>query len=184
MLNPVTAKKLRPLRICLAVLLVILFVLVLDRLPTSKTVVKTTTASASTSESNDNANDTPLDFSSASYFFCSFTNLLDLLEDNLEARLTALGVLEEEYKNAEEYLSSSDLTEIEAQATLAAKLETTSVEASRSDLARLQRIFNLDDTYLSTYCNVSSPGEYASLASLLDAYDIDLTTTDEYNESL
>ena len=182
-LNPEKSKQLRPLRIVLAVLVAVLIVLVLDRLPTSVKNRDSTQnqaqnqnyQSAEQSSANSDAK-TGVDY----YYFNGF---LDILESQTEEKLQALGVPEEEYKNAAEYFSKQEIFELETKATLAANLEEVYVETTDDGVAELKKIFNLSDNYsFEKFQKLSAaPAEYKILADLLNDYHKTLDTTEDYD---
>ncbi len=160
-MNPEKSKRLRPLRITLAVLVVILIILILDRLPTS---VNDRPSSVETNVGVD----VPLE--EANYFL--FSGFLDLIESQTEAKLKKLGVPEEEYQNIAEYLSKDELYEIECKVTLAARLSESYVEVDDESIAELKRIFGLSQNYsLERFSRlIEAPEEYKSLSELISEY--------------
>jgi len=155
----------KPLKILLAVFAIVLFVLVLESLPT--TIVKTTKTRTQETSSLD---------------FYYFTGLTDLLEDDLELRLQELGVPEEDYGNLSEYFSADELYAIELKSALAEDLDETWVLADASELAELQTIFALDADSLAAFDHTSAPpAEYTSLADLLETYHYALTHVEDYD---
>ena len=174
-LNPEKSRKLRPLRVVLAVLIAILIVLVLDRLPTS---IKDRPVSQDSSEQSNSGAPAP---EGSSYYY--FYDLLDLLEEQTEDRLRALGVPEEEYQNIAEYLSKDEMLELEAKATLAANLESTYALANEADIAKLQDLLNLSTDYIAEKYERPSatPAEYKNLSDLLTEYDKTINTTEDYD---
>ena len=174
-LNPEKSKKLRPLRVVLAILIAVLVVLILDRLPTS---VKDRETNRATNQQTIEKRATP---EGAKYYY--FTGFLELLEDQTEEKLQKLGVPEEDYQNLAEYLTKDEMFEIETKATLAANLESVYVEVDESDLKDLRQIFDLDDDYDFDQFRQAetAPNEYKILADLLKDYHKTLTTTEDYD---
>ena len=168
------SKSLRPLRITLAVLTVILVILILDKLPTRKTyTVRKKTTTEDTSQLSEADSD-------HNYYYVS--DLLDTLESDLENRLKSLGVPESEYQNLSEYLSKDEIFEIETKVTLASSLEENVVYATPEEIAELRTIFRLDKDYPFTEVeNSEAPTEYKNLAELLEKYHKTLTTTEDYD---
>ncbi len=179
------AKRVRLARVIIAVLTVILFILILDMLPTSpkpksdqSDIDRLNSASSAFSEDAkaDNSQD-----ETASYYYLS--GFLDILEDNLQARLETLGVPEEEFENLGEYLSKDELYEIETKSTLAEALDASWVEATPKSLARLKSIFELPANrgFESYEHSATPPAEYLRLDDLLDTYDRTLSTVEDYD---
>ena len=160
-MNPEKSRKLRPLRITLAVLVVILFILILDRLPTS--VNSRPSAVETEVETN-----VPLE--EAKYFH--FTGFVDIIEDKLQARMQELGVPEEEYSKVSEYLSKDEIYEIECKVDLAKKLSESYVEVDDESIAELKKIFGLSKNYsLERFPRLrEAPVEYKSLGELVSDY--------------
>ena len=173
-LDPEKSRKLRPLRIVLAVLIAVLLVLILERLPTS--VKDRTTSSSQTTG-------TPAPEGSKYYYL---NGLLDILENQTEDKLRALGVPEEEFSNVGEYLSKDELFIIETKATLASSLEETYVEADEAGIAELRTIFGLKENYsFEKFSQLSTaPAEYKILSDLLTEYHTTLDTVEDYDEML
>jgi len=165
------SKSLRPLRIALAVLVVILFIMILDRLPTSRRTK--TTSSSGTGDTSEISNQD----------FYYFTGFLEQMEEDLEKRLSDLGVPEEEYGNAGEYLSKDEIFELETRVTLVSNFQSNYVYATESDLARLREIFNLGEAYSFEEFRVTdvTPTEYKNLADLIAEYDKTLNTVEDYD---
>ncbi len=182
-LNPEKSKKLRPLRIVLAVLIAVLVVLILDRLPTSVkdrgTVQNQTQNQNYQSAEPSSANSDPK--TGVEYYYLN--GFLDILESQTEEKLQALGVPEEEYKNAAEYFSKQEIFELETKVTLAANLEEVYVETTDDGVAELKKIFNLSDNYsFEKFQKLSAaPAEYKILADLLNDYHKTLNTTEDYD---
>ena len=182
-LNPEKSRKLRPLRIALAVLIAVLVVLVLDRLPTSVEDRETAQTQAQ------NQNDWSAEQSSASseakpgvnYYY--FNGFLDILESQTENRLIDLGVPEEDYANAAEYFTKDEIYELEVKTTLAASLEEVYVEATPESLVELKKIFELDDgfTFDKFQKLETAPAEYKVLADLIADYHKTLDTVEDYD---
>ena len=107
-INSEKAQKLRPLRIFLAILAVILFVLVLDRLPTTRRTV----ASSATTLAESQPSKAP---DGKSYYY--FSGFLDILEAQLEDRLASLGVAEEDYEHIGDFLSPDEIYALELKVT-------------------------------------------------------------------
>ena len=169
------SKSLRPLRVALAVLAVIVVVLILDRVPIHRTYSSTEkTSPAETLKT--------VETSGSEEGFYYFSGLLELLEDSLEKRLSDLGVPEEEYKNIGDYLSKDEIFEIETKATLAAELEEVWARATSEDLVSLRNIFGLEESYtFSELAEDSTPSEYKNLADLIENYRSTLTNTEDYD---
>ena len=169
-LNPEKSKHLRPLRIILAVLTVVLIILILDKLPTSRAnVVKSSGTGVLSAEET-----------SEKFYF--MTGFLDHLESSLERRLEELGVPEEEYENIAEYLSKDEIFEIETKVTLASELEGNYVEATEDDLDSLRKIFGLSETYpFEIYRTETTPEEYKNLSDLIKEYHKTLITVEDYD---
>lgn len=182
-LNPEKSQKLRPLRIALAILIAVLAVLILDRLPTSVKDRETAQTQAQ------NQNDWSAEQSSAksdakpgaNYYY--FNGFLDILESQTEEKLQALGVPEEEYKNAAEYFSKQEILELEAEATLAANLEEVYVETTDEEIEELKKIFHLGDDYsFEKFQKLgAAPAEYKVLADLIANYHKTLDTVEDYD---
>ena len=175
-LNPEKSKKLRPLRIVLAVLTMILVILILDRLPTS---VKDRDTSQNQSQSQTTTKrETP---AGAKYYYLN--GFLELLEEQIEDRLKQLGVPKEEYQNFAEYLSKDEIFVIETKATLAVNLESVYVEVEADGLEDLRKIFDLGDDYDFDQFQelAAAPSEYKILADLLADYHKTLNTTEDYD---
>ena len=164
------SEKLRPLRIVLAVLVVILFIVVLDRLPTSR-------SSRANSATSEHAGE-PVPEGKEYLFMSGF---LDVLEDVVINRLKELGVPEEEYKNVVEYLSDSELHEIEAKIKLATKLENVYVEITEDDKETIKKIFDLNSDYPFEKFQKSDtiPTEYVIFIDLLKEYQENLSNKDD-----
>ena len=182
-LNPEKSKQLRPLRIILAILVAVLVVLVLDRLPTS---VKDRDNSANTARNQNDSSAGPSSANSdaktgVSYYY--FNGFLDILESQTEEKLQALGVPEEEYKNAVEYFSKQEVFELETKVTLAANLEEVYVETTEEGIAELRKIFNLGETYsFEKFQKLAvAPAEYKILADLIVDYHKTLNTTEDHD---
>ena len=179
-LNPAKSRHLRPLRIVLAGLIVILSLLVLNHFSLNKIVqtTKTTRTIKTASTSSADALDTP----SESYLY--LYDFLDLLESDIESRLASLGVPEEEFSNPGEYLDKDELFAFETKATLASELETNRVLATSAELNRLKTIFSLDSDFsFDRYASLASaPEEYKNLSDLLAEYDHALNTVEDYDE--
>ena len=170
-LNPEKSKKLRPLRIILAILIAVLIILVLDRLPTS---VKDRPTNSSTTSGQ------PAPEGSNYYYFYGF---LDILEEQLEDRLRRLGVPEEEYKNLTEYLSKEEILELEAKITLASAIENVYTLSDGINIDKLRSIFNLPDEYsFEKYMRpYATPNEYINLNELLEKYNKTINTVEDYD---
>ena len=175
-------KKLRPLRILLAGLIVILFVMILNRLPKAKTTVKTVSKPAQeTSLASLESNSDSKDLEGGVFIYA--TGLLDFLESALERRLDSLGVPEEEYKNVGEYLSKQELFELEQKVSLASNLDESWIYAEPSELKSLERIFS--ESFISSLsATLEAPNEYKPLADHLKEYETALTTVEDYDEVL
>lgn len=173
-LNSQKSKRLRPLRIVLAVLIAVLIVLVLDRL--SAPAKNRPAQNTATSTATEVATPTNLSF----YYLYGFSEMLD---EDLEARLQDLGVPEEEYQNLSEYLSKDEIFVYETKATLAAELEEVYVAASKTDLAELRQIFAFFDEDFATEFTeaAAAPAEYKILADLLAEYHKTLNTVEDYD---
>lgn len=171
-LNPEKSKKLRPLRVALAVLIAVLLVLILEKLPTS-TKNRPENNQATTKE-------TETQTTSKDVEYYHFSGLLDLLEAQTEQRLKDLGVPAEEYQNLGEYLTKEEIFTIETKAALAAYLDGVYVEASEKELSELQTIFNIDDDYDFDLLE-ETPAEYKSLTDLLADYHKTLNTVEDYD---
>ena len=174
-LNPEKSKKLRPLRIVLAILVAILIVLILNRLPTS---VKDRESGKQDVVDTTKQRETPED---AKYYY--FSGFLELLEEQAEAKLKELGVPKEEYNNYAEYFTKDEIFALETKATLAANLEEVYVEADEAGLGKLQTIFQLGDDYDFDQFQqlAAAPAEYKILADLLSDYYKTLNTTEDYD---
>lgn len=173
-LNSQKSKRLRPLRVVLAVLIAVLIVLVLDRL--SAPAKNRPAQNTATSTATEVATSTNLSF----YYLYGFSEMLD---EDLEARLQDLGVPEEEYQNIGEYLSKDEIFELETKATLATNLEETYVAATKAEIAELKQIFDPSDDY--SFADFSTtetpPTEYKILADFLAEYHKTLNTTEDYD---
>lgn len=174
-LNPEKAKKLRPLRIVLAALVVILFILILDRLPTS---VKDRETNKQDTTSTTEQRETP---EGAKYYYLN--GFLETLEEQSEAKLRNLGVPKEEYGNYAEYFTKEEIFTIETKATLAANLESVYVEVDEAGLAELRDIFQLGDDYDFDQFHelTAAPSEYKILADLLSEYHKTMNTVEDYD---
>ncbi len=164
------SEKLRPLRIALAILVVILFVIILDRLPTSR-------SSRANSTTSENAGE-PVPEGKEYLFMSGF---LDILEDMVINRLKELGIPEEEYEHVVEYLSDNELHEIEAKIKLATKLENVYVETAEDDKKTIKKIFDLDSDYSFEKFQKSDtiPDEYVIFTDLLKEYQENLSSKDD-----
>ncbi|MBQ1528164.1 hypothetical protein IIZ77_00780 [Candidatus Saccharibacteria bacterium] len=178
-LNPEKSKKLRPLRIALAVLIAVLIVLILDRLPTS---VKDRETNQNQTQTQNNWSAEPSSAKTHVYYYY-FNGFLELLEDQTEEKLQKLGVPKEEYKNVSEYLTKDELFELETKATLAANLEEVYVETTDDGVKELKKIFGLSDAYSFEKFQklTAAPSEYKVLADLLSEYHKTLNTTEDYD---
>ncbi|MBQ6130560.1 hypothetical protein IJI72_02655 [Candidatus Saccharibacteria bacterium] len=170
-------KKLRPLRIFLALLVVVLFLLVLDYAPRVKTSIHQVAPASEPPASSESAN-LPVETS-----FLYLPGFSDLLETDLETRLVALGVPEEEFDRPEEYLDKDELFVLETRATLASELDANWVLATPAELETLRDIFSLDASFSFAQFSTSSvpPEEYRPLADLLAEYHQTLTTVEDYD---
>ncbi len=170
-LNPEKAKKLRPLRVCLAILIAVLIVLILDRLPTS-------VSNRQSNQETENVSTVP-----EGYKYYVFNGFIDVLETQTEKRLQELGVTEEEYDKISEYLSKDEIFELETKLTLATELESTFVEANESDIEALRKIFNLDEDYsLAKFKQQeTTPSDYKALSDLIAEYYKTLNTVEDYD---
>lgn len=171
-LNPEKSRKLRPLRVVLAILIAILIVLVLDRLPTS--VKDRPTSDGNTSSGQ------PAPEGSSYYYFYGF---LDILEEQTGDRLKELGVSEEDYQNISEHMSKEEINELEAKIMLASKIDNIYVLSDDDSLAVLRQIFKLSDEYsFEKYIRpYATPNEYKDLADLLAEYHQDINTVEDYD---
>ena len=171
-------KNLRPLRICLTILTMILFFLILDYVSRPKsrpTAVSSTHESSLLEPASSGDSDSSSDTS-----FLYLSGLLDLLEANLESRLASLGVPEEEYGNPGEYLDKDELFEYETKATLASELDENWIFATSAELAELNAIFSPDSDFPAS-TSATAPEEYKNLADLLATYRRTLTTVEDYD---
>ena len=170
-LNPEKSRKLRPLRVALAILIAILIVLVLDRLPTS----------VKNRPTNDGATDgQPAPEGSSYYYFHGF---LDILEDQTEDRLKELGVPEDDYENLAEYMSKDEIIGLEAKVILASKIESVYTLSDDDNIDKFRQIFGFPEgysfeKYLRPY---ATPSEYKDLADLLNEYYSSLNTVEDYD---
>ena len=173
-INSEKAQKLRPLRIFLAILAVILFVLVLDRLPTTRRTV----ASSATTLAESQPSKAP---DGKSYYY--FSGFLDILEAQLEDRLASLGVAEEDYEHIGDFLSPDEIYALELKVTLASELESTWVEASADELKTLREIFALGPNFSfdDFSARTDSPLEYKALADLLKTYYHSKNTIEDHD---
>jgi len=171
-LNPEKSKKLRPLRVALAVLIAVLLVLILEKLPTS---------TKNRPENSTSTQGIAKEASPGAQYY-HLTGFLEIIEEQTEARLQSLGVPEEEYQNLAEHFTKDEMYEMEAKVTLAAYLDSTYVEAGKDELAAIRDIFQLGDTYdFTQFATESTPTEYKSLADLLADYRKTLNTTEDYD---
>ena len=177
-LNEEKSRRLRPLRIVLAVLIAVLIVLILEKLPTSVKDRPEKIADTSTSAPRREAPE------NAKYYYLN--GFLEKLEETMEARARELGVPEEEFKNISEYLSKEEITVLEAKATLAANLESVYVEVDDEGLEKLKVIFGLGDDYdFGMYQDLSAqPFEYNILSELLEDYNKAVNKVEDYDEPL
>ena len=178
-LNAEKSKQLRPLRIVLAVLVVVLFAIILNRLPTSKTTAtRTKTELEQSAEPSSDENDLLTEEKSFYYL----NGFLEILEAELEEKLVALGVPEEDFENVSEYFTKDELLELETKVTLASSLETDYVLATSSELSRLKTIFHLNSDYSFSSKKISTtPSDYKNLSDLLSDYDRTLNTVEDYD---
>ena len=175
-LNPEKSKRLRPLRIILAILAVILAILILDRLPTS---VKDRQTNKDSGEQNTMSGDPAPEGSTYFYFY----GMLDELEAQTETRLKKLGVPEEEFENVAEYLSQDELVILSAKASLAANLEKNYVLSDEGDIETLMEVLGYDnrksfDKYERPF---ATPTEYKKLSELLSTYYHTISAVEDYD---
>ena len=108
------------------------------------------------------------------YYFDGFSDLVEL---ELEAKLSRLGVPGEDFDNPGEYLSKDELYLLDKKSELAAKLDENVLEATAKDLEKLTEIFDFEDFEPLD----SAPDEYESLKDLLDEYQKSLNTVEDYD---
>ncbi|MBR3131217.1 hypothetical protein IKG31_01450 [Candidatus Saccharibacteria bacterium] len=177
-LNPEKSKRLRPLRILLAILIAILIVLILDRLPTS---VKDRPSQSHGEQASISGQPAPEGFS---YYY--FSGILDILEDQIGAKLDELGVSEDDYGKVEEYFTEKEILELEARITLAGNLESIYVLSNEDDVNKLRKIFDFpEDESFDKYIRPSAtPSEYKDLSDLLEDYFKAISTVEDYDTSV
>lgn len=187
------SRQLRPVKIALAVLTVALFILIFNALPVKeKSANPTEQQGSSRILSADEIREKSA--SPEAVFYVKSTDLLSLVEAELEARLLSLGVPEDEFENASAYLSPDELYMFETKTDLASALEATYTSASFADLERLLALFSLTlDSTISTGSSDSAPyltisetlpadTECEPLSTFLDNYDTTLNTVEDYDE--
>ena len=168
-LNAEKSKKLRPVRILLAVLVAVLMVLILTN--TSKP--KTSAANHEETEAEENTEK----------IFYYVSGLFNFAEQKIEEKLKSLGVPEEEFENPSEYLSKDEIFELETKSDLAARLDETFLEIDEKGKKDLETIFEFDDEFFEDNFDMyqTEPEEYLSLKDLLDEYHKTLNTVEDYD---
>jgi len=164
------SRKLRPVKVFIAILAVVLFVIVLDRLPTSRSARNDKIVQGNAGE--------PVPEGKEYYYLQGF---LDILENEIIDRLKELGVPEEDYENVVEYLSKDELAMFEAKIKLASSLEGTYVEVEETDKRTLEKVLKLDSDYSFERFQKSEviPSEYVILKDLLKEYEDSISKIDE-----
>ncbi|MBR5389142.1 hypothetical protein IK146_01105 [Candidatus Saccharibacteria bacterium] len=175
-LNPEKSENLRPLRIILAILVVILAILILDRLPTS---VKNRSINKDSDGQSTMSGDPAPEGSTYFYFY----GVLDELEAQTETKLKKLGVPEEEFENVAEYLSQDELVVLSAKANLVANLEKSYILSDEGDIETLMEILEYDnrksfDKFERPY---ATPTEYKKLSELLSTYYHSISVIEDYD---
>ena len=117
------------------------------------------------------------------YTFYYFYGTLDELENQMEDRMEQLGVPEEEYQNAAEYLSKDELIILSAKVTLAANLDDSYILSRSEEIDALQDILELpgSNPYGKFERPFATPTEYKELSSLLKDYYHSLNTIEDYD---
>ena len=145
MSNLEKAHQLRFAKIILALAVVALLIIGLDRLPTTRSTSSTEASLATQTDAYGlrqqyNLAEAPADLAT----FCVLSGAIIKLEQKLNQRLQELAIPESEYEHAELYLSKDELARFESEANLATKLESVMLLAYPAELSQLQELFDFD----------------------------------------